>query len=95
MFMSQRVRRCLQSGCERAIFFACGENMRPGAGTYPFLRNEARATNQIMGAKQSVQSTPAGAPIDGGAPQPSMEDLAAADGTIGVDAIWKLSTRAS
>jgi hypothetical protein len=69
--------------------------MRPGAGTYPFLRDEARATNQIMGAEQSVQSAPAGAPIDGGAPQPSMEDLAAADGTIGVDAIWKLSTRAS
>jgi hypothetical protein len=66
--------------------------MRPGAGTYPFLRDEARATNQIMGAEQSA---PAVAPIDGGAPQPSMEDLAAADGTIGVDAIWKLSTRAS
>ena len=69
--------------------------MRPGAGTYPFLRDEARATNQIMGAEQSVQSAPAGAPIDGSAPQPSMEDRAAADGTIGVDAIWKLSTRAS
>jgi hypothetical protein len=69
--------------------------MRPGAGTYPFLRDEARATNQIMGVDQSVQSAPAGAPIDGGAPQPSMEDRAAADGTIGVDAIWKLSTRAS